>query len=174
MKEKDYPPCCYNGKEKFEAFCRDFKIYAPSKLPHAEQYNFFRDEYYFGSDHPEIFDHASFWMTEERDRIYYAVLQPYMDRDKAIKTLQRYIDLRKAAAKYNYKITIYDDGKYSWHGGGCIFILFQLNDPEDPLCRNAKVPLLDIKIKGPKKPIKRPDKAVDVILKSRHIKYRVI
>ena len=167
IKEKDYPPCCYNGEEKFEAFCRDFKICAPSKLPRANQYNFFRNVYYTG--HNPAFDHVSFWMTEEPHRIYYAVAQPYMDKDETIKTLQHDIFLRQAAAKYNYKITVYDDGKYNWHGGGCIFILFQLNDPKDPLYRDAKVPLLDIKVKEGKKASKAPRSSLHTILDKRHI-----
>ena len=145
IKEQDYPYFCKpNGREKFERFVRDFKICAPSRLLKAAQYELFRNFRYPGYEDGYAYDHISFWMTDEIRRIYYVVSQPYSNQELAIQALQNDMPLRRAAAKYNYKIHLFNNGRYNWHNDGCIFILFQLNNPEDPFLNNVEVPLLKI------------------------------
>ncbi len=129
IKEKDYPYFCKpEGKEKFERFIRDFKICAPSKLPNAAHYSFCRKQHYIGSC-DAVFDHPSFWMTDEIHRKYYAVYQSYLDKNTVLERLSKDKNFRFCAFRYGYKTKIFTNEEYSWHNDNMTFILIQLNNP---------------------------------------------
>jgi len=145
IKEKDYPTFTEPiGKDKFEDFVRDFKIFAPSKLPHAKQYRFFR-ELFWDNPASEWCDHLSLWMTDEVNRTYYAVVQPYMNKDEIMEKLDNDKTFKFCALYYKYKITVYTNHRYNWHNDNATFILIQLNDPTyvEP---KKEPPTLEIKI----------------------------
>ena len=145
IKEQDYPNFCKpEGKEKFEQFVKDYKICAPSKLPRSAHYELFREARSPERKNNSVFDHMSFWMTDKIHRVYYAVSQPYANKESAMQALQNDIPLRRAAAKYGYKISLFDDERYNWHNDGCVFILFQLNGSQSASSNQIEAPLLKI------------------------------
>lgn len=148
IKEKDYPHFCKpEGKEKFEAFVKDFNIVGSSKLPRSKHYEFFKDGSYLNTEGSSAFDHVSFWQGEENwHDVYYAVSQYYGTAEMAIEELRKHKRLARAAYKYGYKVTVYDNSKYNWHNDNTVFILFQLNDPKNPFYE-PEPPELEIEIK---------------------------
>ena len=141
IKEKDYPHFCYpEGKEKFEAFCRDFYIDGKGNLPRYKEYLYFRE------DEPNSFlqdmatktvcDHPSIWFHNDKatdQRLYYVVFQSYGDVNTIIKEMQASKKFIQTCAENGFEVELYSNHKYEWHNKNMVTVVVRLNRHNKPI-----------------------------------------